>query len=166
MTTQTTRTCTTSLTWPDGYINLLSLFTISSPHWSSHRLNRQKAKVSTMVSTKVIRLANPPNRGAVDDSTFRLDTVDLPELKDGQLLVKVLALGNEPAQKTWMDTEIDPKRLYMPPIKKDEVVRAPGIVEVVESKSGKYERGQRLVGFPGWREYAVWDEKDVQEPAA
>lgn len=119
-----------------------------------------------MVSTKVIRLANPPNRGAVDDSTFRLDTVDLPELKDGQILVKVVALGNEPAQKTWMDTEIDPKRLYMPPIKKDEVVRAPGIVEVVESKSSKYEKGQRLVGFPGWREYAVWDEKDVQEPAA
>lgn len=120
-----------------------------------------------MVSSKVIRLANPPNRGAVNDSTFRVDSIDLPELKDGQMLVKVLALGNEPAQKTWMDTEIDPKRLYLPPIKKDDIVRAPGIVEIVESKSSKFEKGKRfVVGNAGWREYAVMEEGDIQEPAA
>jgi NADPH-dependent curcumin reductase CurA len=119
-----------------------------------------------MVSSKVIRLANPPNRGTIDDSTFRVDTIDLPELQDGQILAKVIALGNEPAQKTWMDTEIDPKRLYMPPIKKDDIVRGPGIVEVVESKSAKFEKGQRLVANPGWREYVILEEKEVQEPAA
>ena len=119
-----------------------------------------------MVSSKVIRLANPPNRGSVDESTFRVDKIDLPELKDGQVLVKVLALGNEPAQKTWMDTEIDPKRLYMPPIKKEDIVRAPGIAEIVESKSSKFAKGDRVVTNPGWVEYAVLDEKDIQEPAA
>jgi NADPH-dependent curcumin reductase CurA len=119
-----------------------------------------------MVSSKVIVLANPPNRGNIQSDTFGVETRDLASPSKGQVLLKVLALGNEPAQKTWMDTEIDPKRLYAPPIQKGEVVRAPAIGEVVESGSDKWSKGQRVTGMFGWREYALVDEKEITGVAA
>lgn len=120
-----------------------------------------------MVSSKVIVLANPPNRGNIDSDTFKVETRELPDLNEAEVLVKILALGNEPAQKTWMDEEIDPKRLYAPPIKRGDVVRAPGIGEVVESKSQKWSKGQRVVlGSANWREYGIVKESEIQEAAA
>jgi len=98
--------------------------------------------------------------------TFKVETQDLPTLQDGQVLLKTIAIGNLPAQRTWMDNEIDPKRLYAPPIKKGEVVRAPGIAEVLESKSDKYKVGQRVVTFVDWREKKVVKAEEIQGEAA
>ena len=53
---------------------------------------------------KVFILAEPP-RGDLTDKTFSLETKPAPQekdLKDNQLIVKVEALSNDPAQRMWM----------------------------------------------------------------
>lgn len=65
--------------------------------------------MSIPTSSRVWTLANPPI-GAVKPDTFQTDTRPLPkedELKDGEVIIKILALSNDPAQRGWMDGQID-----------------------------------------------------------
>lgn len=59
--------------------------------------------------TKVYILNEPPS-GAIKPDTFKIETQPLPkdsELKDGELLLKTIALSNDPAQRTWMQKDVD-----------------------------------------------------------
>jgi NADPH-dependent curcumin reductase CurA len=60
-------------------------------------------------TTRTIVLANPPT-GEVQADTFELEQRPLTELKDGEVFLKMLAFGNEPAQRCWMDGDTDPVR--------------------------------------------------------
>lgn len=48
--------------------------------------------------------------------TFVLTTRDLPELKSGQVLVEALYISNDPAQRTWMSSDVAEKRHYSKPL--------------------------------------------------
>lgn len=52
-------------------------------------------------------LANPPT-GPLEADTFSLETRPIPELKDGEVLVQVEYLSNDPAQRGWMQKNADP----------------------------------------------------------
>ncbi|MGY4651622.1 NADP-dependent oxidoreductase [Mycobacterium sp. URHB0021] len=97
-------------------------------------------------------LAQRPS-GLVDDSTIRLETGRLPEIGDGEALVKVRYLSIDPTIRTWMDDIPS----YLPPIQIDEVIRSGGVGEVVDSRSEAYSPGQLLFGMTGWQEYVVAD---------
>ena len=98
-------------------------------------------------------LAERPS-GLVDDSTTRLETSDLPELRDGEALIKVGYLSIDPTIRTWMDDVPS----YLPPIGIDEVIRSGGVGEVVESRSDAYQAGQLVFGMTGWQDYVIADE--------
>ena len=97
-------------------------------------------------------LAKRPS-GLVDGSTTRLETEQVPDLKDGEALVKVRYLSIDPTIRTWMDDVPS----YLPPIKLDEVIRSGGVGEVVDSRSDAYKPGQVLFGMTGWQEYVIAD---------
>lgn len=64
--------------------------------------------------TKVYILNDPPS-GAIKPDTFKIQTQSLPkenELKEGELLLKTIALSNDPAQRTWMEKGADPVRIF------------------------------------------------------
>lgn len=109
-------------------------------------------------------LANPPS-GEIQPDTFALEKRPLPELKDGELLVKMEYFSNDPAQRGWMQKGADPERAYLPPIEQGEVVRASGIAVVLESKSAKYAKGNRVMGRFGWFDVGVIPESHVLSPA-
>ena len=44
---------------------------------------------------------------------------------------------------------------YLPPVQIDEVVRAGGVGEVVESKNDDYKVGDLVMGLVGWQQYCV-----------
>ena len=88
--------------------------------------------------------------------------VDLPEPKQDEVLIKLLALSNDPAQRGWIDPEIPADRLYLPPVKIGAPMSAFGLAEVVESKSSLYKKGDTVVGPTGWSEYAVLKASAVQ----
>lgn len=100
------------------------------------------------------------------NSSFTLETKDIPELKDNQVLVKTLYLSNDPAQRGWISppSQIDPKRLYVPPVEVGASMRARGIGKVIASKTGDFKEGDLVTGGVNWKEYAVLDTGNPAAP--
>ncbi|KAF2015381.1 NAD(P)-binding protein [Aaosphaeria arxii CBS 175.79] len=110
-------------------------------------------------------LANPPKADPVLDgpnATFSLTTTTLPKLGADEVLVKVLYLSNDPAQRGWIQDGMDPERLYTEPVVKGDVMRSYAVGEVVESNSEALKVGQLVTGSAGWTEYAVLNAKEVR----
>lgn len=103
------------------------------------------------------RPADLPTYGG-KDTDLQLVTVDLPDLKDDQVLVKSLYLSNDPAQRGWMD-QIE--RLYVAPVELNTPMRTRGIAEVIDSKSDKVKTGTIVSANVNWTEYSVHNAKDV-----
>jgi NADPH-dependent curcumin reductase CurA len=95
-------------------------------------------------------LAERPS-GMVDQSTVRLEEVDVPQPGDGEMLARVRYVSIDPTIRTWMDDAPG----YLPPIQIDEVIRSGGVAEVLQSNSERFEPGQLLFGMTGWQDYVV-----------
>src|SRR3954462_2904194 len=97
-------------------------------------------------------LAQRPS-GLVDEATTRLETEQLPELNDGEAMVRVRFLSIDPTIRTWMDDVPS----YLPPIHIGELVCSGGCGEVIQSRTDAYAPGQLLFGMTGWQDYVVTD---------
>lgn len=103
-------------------------------------------------TTQQITLATRP-AGLPDDSTWSLETVELPELADGQFLVEVDHISLDPAMRGWLNDV----RSYVPPVQIGEVMRAGATGTVVESRHPEFAVGDHVTGTFGVTEYAVSD---------
>jgi NADPH-dependent curcumin reductase CurA len=109
-------------------------------------------------STKVYVVANKPTDNIALDgpnATFKLEEKPIPKLEDGQVLVQTLYLSNDPAQRGWIDKNQKPERLYVPPVKEGEPMRAGFIAKVISSKNDKFQEGKLVQGYGGWVQYQV-----------
>jgi NADPH-dependent curcumin reductase len=104
-------------------------------------------------------LAERPT-GMVDESTVRLEEVDIPQPGANEALARVRYISIDPTIRTWMDDAPG----YLPPIAIDEVVRSGGIVEVVESNSEQHKPGDLLFGFSGWQDYVIASAANGYQP--
>ncbi|CAJ0719996.1 Putative NADP-dependent oxidoreductase YfmJ [Ralstonia edaphis] len=105
-----------------------------------------------------IVLASRP-QGAVTPDNFRLETVDLPELQDGQVLVRNHFLSLDP----YMRGRMNDSKSYAQPQPLDEVMIG-GTVGVVEaSKNPSFAVGDNVVGMFGWQEVGVSDGRGIQK---
>jgi hypothetical protein len=102
------------------------------------------------------RLASRP-QGMVEREHFDYTEEPVPELEDGQVLVKVLYVSLDPAMRGWMAEG----RSYIPPVQIGEVMRAGTVGRVVESKSDQLAAGDHVSGWLGVQEYAVCDANAV-----
>jgi NADPH-dependent curcumin reductase CurA len=89
--------------------------------------------------------------GRITADTFSLVEDDVPELEDGQALVRTLWISLDPTNRAWIREE----PTYLPPVGIGEVMRAAGLGEVVASKHDAYQPGQLVQGLLGWQEWAV-----------
>lgn len=94
------------------------------------------------------------------NATFQLETKEIPDLLDGQVLLKPIYLSNDPAQRCWISATADPERLYLPPINVGEVMRAGAIAEVLESRTAHLPAGALVFASTNWSEYAVLNKSD------
>ena len=89
--------------------------------------------------------------GRVDESTFDLVTEDVPEIADGEALVRVEWISVDPTNRGWLnDTPT-----YLPVVPIGDPVRAAGLGRVVSSKNPAYEEGKLYQGLTGWQDYVV-----------
>lgn len=98
--------------------------------------------------------------GRIGPDTFELSEEAIPELGDGEALVRVDWISLDPTNRTW----INDTPTYLPPVGIGEVMRAAGIGEVVASKSPAYAVGQQVQGLLGWQEYAVLTDTSMVNP--
>jgi NADPH-dependent curcumin reductase CurA len=95
-------------------------------------------------------LRNRPQERITDD-TFELVEEAVPEVQDGQALVRTRWISLDPTNRAW----IGETPTYLPPVGIGEVMRALGLGEVIASKHDAYKEGQLVQGLIGWQEYAV-----------
>ncbi|MGY8526857.1 NADP-dependent oxidoreductase [Paracidovorax citrulli] len=105
-----------------------------------------------------IVLASRPT-GAVSPDNFRLETAPVPELTDGQVLVRNHYLSLDP----YMRGRMNESKSYAAPQPLNEVMVGGTVGEVVESRHPKFSRGDSVVGMFGWQEYGVSDGTGIQK---
>jgi NADPH2:quinone reductase len=110
-------------------------------------------------TNRAFRLRRRPN-GALADGDLELVEEEVPELTDGQALVKTRFLSLDPTNRIWM-SDI---RGYMPPVPIDSVMRGIGIGEVVESRRDDMPVGATVSGFVGWQELCLADDSQLLAP--
>ncbi|HNC15224.1 MAG TPA: NADP-dependent oxidoreductase, partial [Solirubrobacterales bacterium] len=95
-------------------------------------------------------LAERPE-GLIDEDTFTLETGPVPEIGEGEALVRVTWISIDPTNRTWIGEE----PTYLPPVQIGETMRALGLGEVVESNNPNYPVGALVTGLTGWTDYTV-----------
>ena len=91
--------------------------------------------------------ARPVGMPRPQDWTF--DSTAVPELADGEMLVKVQYLSLDPAMRGWMNEG----KSYIRPVAIGEVMRAGGAGIVVASRSPKFQVGDTVCGGTGVQQY-------------
>ena len=97
--------------------------------------------------------------GLVDDSNFLFIEEDLPEIKDGEILIQTEYLSVDPTQRMWL-TDMPG---YLPPIQIDEVIRSGGMGRVIASKNERFNEGELVNGFLGWQTHLISDGKGFRK---
>jgi NADPH-dependent curcumin reductase len=83
----------------------------------------------------------------------------VPDLADGELLIKILYLSLDPAMRGWMNEG----KSYVPAIKIGEVMRALALGRVIKSKNPAFVIGDYVYGVLGAQEFAVSDGKALSK---
>ncbi|WP_422648702.1 Enoyl reductase (ER) domain-containing protein [Cupriavidus sp. H18C1] len=107
---------------------------------------------------KRIVLASRPS-GAVSPDNFRLEQVPVPELADGQVLVRNHFLSLDP----YMRGRMNEGKSYATPQPLNEVMIGGTVGEVVASRNPKYAVGDKVLGMFGWQEMGVSDGSGMQK---
>jgi NADPH-dependent curcumin reductase len=88
---------------------------------------------------------------------FEIAAAPLPDVGEGQFLVRNLYLSVDPAMRGWVSAIAN----YSKPVEIGEVMRSRDVGEVIASRHADYRVGDKVVGWFGWQEYALSDGKGV-----
>jgi len=93
-------------------------------------------------------------QGEADASTWSLVTNPIPEINEGEILVKQHYVSLDPAMRGWMNEG----KSYIEPMAIGSVMRAGSVGEVVAAKNHpNFKVGDYVSGFGGVQQYAVSD---------
>ncbi len=93
----------------------------------------------------------------LEATDFKLVESEMPTPGEGEVLLKVLYLGVDPAMKGWMENRAD----YVAPLEIGDLMRGNGVARVIESNNPDFPEGTVVSGGFGWQEYAVSDGKSI-----
>jgi NADPH-dependent curcumin reductase CurA len=107
----------------------------------------------TLPSTsREFRLASRPE-GFPTRENFDLAEVPVPELADGQLLVRNLVMSVDP----YMRGRMNAAKSYVAPYEVGKALEGGAVGEVVASRAAGFEVGDTVLHGLGWRDYAAVD---------
>ena len=101
-------------------------------------------------TNKRVKLAARPV-GLPQPANFEIDSVEIPALHEGQVLVKISFISLDPAMRGWMNEG----KSYIRPIAIGEVFRAGSAGQVVESRNPAFAVGDYVTGNLGVQQYAL-----------
>lgn len=107
--------------------------------------------MSTFGMADRLVLARRP-AGGLDDGVFRLERIALPDLAEGEVMVRVCWLAFDASQRYWIN---DAPTTYRHAVPVGDTMIADGIGEVVASRCDNFEVGQLVIGPLGWQSHAV-----------
>lgn len=105
-----------------------------------------------MTTNQQIHLVSRPTAEASLDN-FKLVESEIPELKDGQVLLRHHFMSLDP----YMRGRMNDAKSYAVPQPLNAVMQGGTVGEVVASKNAGYAVGDKVVGFGGWQQFSVVD---------
>ena len=90
-------------------------------------------------------------KGEPSISNFRLETISMPILQEGELLIKVIWLSLDP----YMRGRMDGAQSYAQPVSVGDPMQGECIGEVIESKNERFNAGEFVVGGLGWVSHGI-----------
>jgi NADPH-dependent curcumin reductase CurA len=92
--------------------------------------------------------------GKLTGEEFLWNETPIPQLSDGEALIRTLWLSIDPAQRIWMARDS-----YKPAVPLGDVMQSFAVGQVLESRLPDVKRGDLVRGEFGWQDYAVTDGK-------
>ena len=105
----------------------------------------------TIINKQILLISRP--EGAASAANFRLREVAVPELQDGQVLVRQHYLSLDP----YMRGRMNDAKSYAQPQALNEVMGGGTAGEIAASRHPKFKVGEAVVGMGGWQQYSVLD---------
>ena len=105
----------------------------------------------TIINKQILLISRP--EGAASAANFRLREVPVPELQDGQVLVRQHYLSLDP----YMRGRMNDAKSYAQPQALNEVMGGGTAGEIAASRHPKFKVGEAVVGMGGWQQYSVLD---------
>jgi NADPH-dependent curcumin reductase len=106
---------------------------------------------------RIVLAARPKGRPA--PSNFRLESVDVPTLGPGQILLRTLYLSLDP----YMRGRMDDRKSYAKPVALGDVMGGESVAEVVSSDRPGYAPGDIVLAPTGWQTHSVSDGEGLRK---
>ena len=107
--------------------------------------------MATILNKQWLLASRPVGEATAEN--FRLVEVPVPELAEGQVLVRHQYLSLDP----YMRSRMDDAKSYAQPQALDAVMGGRTVGEVVASLNARFAPGDKVLGMGGWQQYAVID---------
>jgi len=107
------------------------------------------------LNQRIVLVSRPV--GAPKPENFRLERVALPDLADGQVLLKTLYLSLDP----YMRGRMSDAPSYAAPVEIDEVMTGGAVSRVERSLNPKFQEGDLVVGSTGWQSHSISDGRNI-----
>ena len=102
-----------------------------------------------MQNKEILFASRPTGMPTLD--TFKIVETEVPQPKDGEVLVRSLYLSVDP----YLRGRMREGKSYVPPFKVGEVITSGAVGEVTESRTPDFQQGDLVSGMLGWRLYNV-----------
>lgn len=103
----------------------------------------------TLFNQRIVLASRPHGAPTLDN--FRLEEQPLPELNDGEVLLKTLYLSLDP----YMRGRMSEGPSYAAPVALGEVMDGGAVSEVIASRHDDFSVGDRVLGYTGWQSHAI-----------
>lgn len=103
-------------------------------------------------------LAERP-KGMPDDSTFKFVETPIPELKEGEVLVRAQYMSVDP----YMRGRMNAAKSYAEPFQVDEPLTAGAVGKVVKSSDPNFSEGDTVTGRIDWADYTAIEGSSLQK---
>lgn len=105
--------------------------------------------METVINQRIVLAQRPV--GEPKHSDFRIEQVELNELKQGEMLLKTIYLSLDP----YMRGRMSDAPSYAAPVEIGEVMVGGTVSQVVASKNPKFKEGEWVLSGNGWQGYAI-----------
>src|SRR3954464_2392975 len=105
--------------------------------------------MSEVINRRIVLASRP--EGEPKPSDFRLETVPVPELSDGQVLLRTLWLSLDP----YMRGRMSAAKSYARPVEIGDVMVGGTVNEVVSSRDPDFTIGDIVQAHAGWQDYVI-----------
>ncbi len=102
-----------------------------------------------MKNQRVVLASRP--KGEPNPSNFRLDETEIAQPNDGDVLLRILFLSLDP----YMRGRMSAGKSYAPPVEVGEVMEGATVAEVLESKNPEFKKGDIVLSYSGWQQFAI-----------